>query len=364
MGRSFPRLRPPLTDLRGPPGAGIVEGEVESNLGSQVSSPVPPSVAVIVRTKDRPKFLERALNDIFAQTYRGFRVVIVNDGGNAEQVEAVLERLPEAFQELVTVVNHASSRGMEAASNSGIRSCDSKYIAIHDDDDLWHPEFLERTVRHLENSFDAGVVVRTNVRYEEIVDGEIRETGSEPFWGNIQQISLGEMLQINRAVPISFLYRRSLHEEVGYYDEKLAVCGDWEFNIRVLARQPIGFLEGEPLAFWCQRPAASGADANSIFDKAEDHRRFDRRIRDEYLRKDLANGGLGILLEASRLMADQKELLLENQRRMDAMQEQLTSALNQLEETVTRRTSFSGVLRRGSTAAAALRSALLRRPRS
>lgn len=336
---------------------------MEPNPGSQVSSPVPPSVAVIVRTKDRPQFLERALGDIFTQTYRGFRVVIVNDGGSPEQVKAVLAGLHEDSRRLVTVVNHESSRGMEAASNAGIRSCDSKYIAIHDDDDLWHPEFLERTVRHLENCSDAGVVVRTNIRYEEIVDGEIRETGSEPFWANIQQISLGEMLQVNRAVPISFLYRRSLHEELGYYDEKMDVCGDWEFNIRVLSRHPIGFLDGEPLAFWSQRPAASGTDANSIFDKAEDHRRFDRRVRDEYLRKDLTQGGLGILLEVSRLMADQRELLLENQRRMDAMQAQLTDALNHLEDTVTHRTSFSGLLRRGSTAAAALRSALLRKPR-
>lgn len=321
-------------------------------------APVSPSVAVILRTKDRPKLLQRALEDIFAQTYRGFRVVVVNDGGRPEQVRAVLELLPEASRALVTVVDHEQSRGMEAASNAGIRSCDSKYIAIHDDDDLWHPEFLQRTVHYLDNCSDAGVVVRTNIRYEEIIGDEIRETGSEPFWGDIQQISLGEMLQINRAVPISFLYRRSLHEELGYYDETMDVCGDWEFNIRVLSRQPIGFLDGEPLAFWSQRPSAGGADANSIFDKAEDHRRFDRRVRDEYLRKDLTNGGVGILLEVSRLMADQKELLLENRRRMDAMQSQLNEAAQRLEDTVTRRTSFSGVLRRGSTAASALATAL------
>ena len=319
------------------------------------------SVAVIVRTKDRPRFLHRALGDIFAQTYQGFRVVVVNDGGGPEQVDAVLARLPEEARGRVTVLNHAHSQGMEAASNAGIKSCDSEYIAIHDDDDLWHPEFLQRTVDHLNNSSDAGVVVRTNIRYEKIVGDEIIETGSEPFWGDIQQISLGEMLRVNRAVPISFLYRRSLHEQLGYFNEKMAVCGDWEFNIRVLSRHSIGFLDGEPLAFWSQRPAAIGKDANSIFDRAEDHRRFDRLVRDEYLRKDVANGGLGILLEVSRMMADQENLLLENQRRMETMQVQLSEALQRLEETVTRRTSFSGILRRSGTAAAALRDVLRRK---
>ena len=314
-----------------------------------------------MRTKDRPLFLARALGDVFAQTYQGFQVVVVNDGGRPEEVDAVLARLPEKFRARVSLVNHVHSQGMEAASNAGIKSYDSEYISIHDDDDLWHPEFLQRTVDHLKNCSDAGVVARTNIRYEEIVGDEIRETGSEPFWADIQQISLGEMLQVNRAVPISFLYRRSLHEELGYYDERMVVCGDWEFNLRVLSRHPVGFLDGEPLAFWSQRPAAGGADANSIFDKAEDHRRFDRLVRDEYLRRDAANGGLGTLLEVSRLMADQKELLLENQRRMETMQAQLTEALLRLEDTVTRRTSFSGILRRGGTAASALRNVLRRK---
>lgn len=309
----------------------------------------PLPVAVIVRTKNRPQFLRRALQDIFGQTYSGFHVVIVNDGGSAEQVESVVSELPETARGRIDTIHHGQSQGMESASNSGIRSCDSKYIVIHDDDDLWHPEFLARTVHYLDNSSDAGVVVRTNIRYEEIIDGEIRETGSAPFWENIRQISLGDMLSVNRAVPISFLYRRALHEELGYYDGRLQVCGDWEFNLRVLVRHSVGFLDGEPLAFWSQRPAAAGDDANSIFGKARDHERSDRRIRDDYLRRDLANGGLGTLLQISAVMAEQEQMLLENRRRMNQMQEQLTEAMRSLERTVMNRTSFA--VRAGAAAA-------------
>ncbi|MET4060357.1 glycosyltransferase involved in cell wall biosynthesis [Arthrobacter sp. UYP6] len=318
----------------------------------------PSPVAVIVRTKNRPLFLRRALKDVFAQTYSRFRVVIVNDGGDPEDVENLIAELPLGARQHIDTIHHQQSVGMEAASNAGIRRCDSDYVVIHDDDDLWHPEFLERTVNYLENSSDAGVVVRTTIRYEEVVGSNIRETGSAPFWEDLREISLGELLRVNRAVPISFLYRRSLHEEVGYYNENLETCGDWDFNLRVLSRHQVGFLGGEPLAFWSQRPAAGGDDANSIFEKAEEHLRFDRRIRDDYLRKDLANGGLGVMLQVSRLMVEQEELLLENRKRMDQMQQQLTEALGRLEDTVTRRTSFSSILDRGRTAAAVLRNAM------
>jgi hypothetical protein len=45
------------------------------------------------------------------------------------------------------LVENATSRGMEAASDLGIARVASEFIAIHDDDDLWESEFLNRPVR-------------------------------------------------------------------------------------------------------------------------------------------------------------------------------------------------------------------------
>jgi glycosyltransferase involved in cell wall biosynthesis len=56
---------------------------------------------------------------------------------------------------------------MEAASNAGIAACDSDYIVIHDDDDSWCPDFLERTVAFLDGPEGArygGVATHSHVR--------------------------------------------------------------------------------------------------------------------------------------------------------------------------------------------------------
>ena len=55
---------------------------------------------------------------------------------------------------------------MEAASNLGVRSSESTYIAIHDDDDLWDPQFLERTVATLDETGADMCVVRIIERFE------------------------------------------------------------------------------------------------------------------------------------------------------------------------------------------------------
>ena len=52
-----------------------------------------PVVSIIVRTKDRPKLLKRALQSIASQTYRPIEVVLVNDGGcdlDVEELKTIL----------------------------------------------------------------------------------------------------------------------------------------------------------------------------------------------------------------------------------------------------------------------------------
>jgi hypothetical protein len=109
-------------------------------------------------------------------------------------------------------------------------------------------------------------------------------------------------------VPISLLYRRAVHAEVGPYDESLEAVEDWELYLRILARHTLGFIGGEPLAFWTQRPGASGADANSMFELEHLHGRDDLVVRDRELRAWVAANGPGLPLYIAdmerRLRAD------------------------------------------------------------
>ncbi|WP_309076244.1 glycosyltransferase family 2 protein, partial [Paenarthrobacter sp.] len=214
-------------------------------------------VTIVTRTKNRSIFLARALDDIFAQTFQDFELVIVNDGGNPADVDHLTSQRSEAERSRITTIHHAESAGMEAASNAGLKVGSGEFVVIHDDDDFWAPEFLARTVAYLDDpahAAEGGVMVRTEIVIEELVEDRIEPIRREIFWADMRQITLADMLKINRAVPISFLYRRNLHDHVGYYNENLPVVGDWEFHLRVLSHSRVGFLDGEPLAFWSQRP--------------------------------------------------------------------------------------------------------------
>ena len=88
-------------------------------------------VAVILRTKDRPLFLARAIEDIFNQTYQDFEIIIVNDSGDQNKLELVIKDYLNSGK--VKVINNNKSEGFAKSSNVGIKNSESDFIVLHDD---------------------------------------------------------------------------------------------------------------------------------------------------------------------------------------------------------------------------------------
>ncbi|HEY1085855.1 MAG TPA: glycosyltransferase family 2 protein [Candidatus Saccharimonadales bacterium] len=268
------------------------------------------SVAVITRTKDRPKLLERALRSVHSQTFHDFMHVIINDAGDAEVVEQIVASHKQLVGDRVKIIHNKTSNGMEAASNKAIKSVDSTYIAIHDDDDTWHPDFLEKTVSHLEATGAYGVVVRTDKVIEELQhDGSVIHKKTEQWLPDVKAINLYRQCIDNQMTPITFLYRREVFDEVGYYDESLPVCGDWDFGIRFMLKHDVEYLDpGFALANYHHRAHNPAAKGNSSYAGNDKARYYTNLLMNKYLRQELANGQLGVGYIMSKLRYDQSNL--------------------------------------------------------
>jgi len=254
-----------------------------------------PKVAVITRTRDRPVMLRRAIKSVHQQTMTDFVHVIINDSGDPAVVDAIVEEFASIAQGRIKVIHNRVSEGMEAASNKAIKSVDSQYIAIHDDDDTWHPDFLLKTTERLDENNMMGVVVTTDRILERVTrSGSIKFIGSERFNSDIKEINLYQLFKINYATPITFLYRRSVFDKIGYYDEELKVCGDWDFALRFAMLWDIDYIDSpHALAFYHHRPDATGINGNSVFAGRDTHRHFGNLLANRYLRRDLQSGNLG-----------------------------------------------------------------------
>jgi len=263
-------------------------------------------VSIVMRTKDRPQLLRRALDDVLAQSLTEWRLIVVNDGGKVAPVEELLAARSAAMRGRVEVIHVEGGTGsMEAAANLGAQKAEGEFVVVHDDDDTWDREFLTTMTRALDADAEAvAAAARTEIVFERIVgDGEV-ELGRTPFVPPGEMVTMYDLLQTNRVVPIGLLIRRRVYDEIGWYDPALRAVGDWEFNLRLVRHGRVLFVGEEPLAFWHQRPHATGASSNSVFGESLDHMQFDRMVRDRALQEYIDRNGIGGLLYLSKYIEE------------------------------------------------------------
>lgn len=261
-------------------------------------------VAVVTRTRNRPLLLRRAAQSVSSQTFKDFLWVVVNDGGDAETVRSIVEGAG-LERDNILLVSLSQSRGMEAASNAGIAASQSDFVVIHDDDDSWAPDFLEKTVAFLsgpQGQRYGGVITHSIHVSEDIRDGEVIERRRRPFQTSVRDVQLSQMLRGNFFPPISFLFRRSIWEEIGGFNEDLPVLGDWFFNLEFLLKADIGVLP-EPLAFYHHRDQASAgtAYANSVVAAGHRHSELAAVVRNTFLRRHIDKSAVALSLVLSQL---------------------------------------------------------------
>jgi glycosyltransferase involved in cell wall biosynthesis len=261
-------------------------------------------VGVVMRTKDRIELLGRALESVTSQSYMNWHLVVVNDGGERSSVDELVQKFAHKLKGKLTVLHNPRSLGMEGASNTGIRAISSDYVVIHDDDDSWHPDFLQQTVGALDADRVeklSGVISHSLVVYEEVDRGRVFESYRASWNGWIDSVRLDQMLVQNRFPPISFLFRRDRWEQVGGFREDLPVLGDWDFALKLLLIGNIGVVQRH-LAHYHLRERATGSLGNSVISGKLSHVETRTKLVNESVRRFIsgseANHGLAALLSA------------------------------------------------------------------
>jgi glycosyltransferase involved in cell wall biosynthesis len=284
------------------------------------------TVSILMRTKNRPLMLPRALCSVLAQSYRNWHLCVVNDGGDAGAVDRALAEHATALAGRITLIHHAESQGMEAASNRALEAADGEYVVTHDDDDSWHPEFLARTVGFLSapaNAAYVGVVTDSRIIWERIVDGHVVEDEQQPFPSHGRNIELRRVLCGNSFPPISLLLRRAAVLRVGAFNADMPVLGDWEFNLRAMALGDFGFI-AEPLAYYHQRREPCEPDyGNTVIAGTTDHQRYDVLLRNSIIRVALRDNPsmIGVLQPLLHALQEQTDAVTAMRIRLDRMDE-------------------------------------------
>jgi glycosyltransferase involved in cell wall biosynthesis len=219
-------------------------------------------VSVVIPAYNKKDFIVDALDSVFAQSYRDFEVIVVDDGstdGTALQVFSSYGAQPKAIEELTRMsptsvrtfthlfvhdavqvwYHYNQNRGLAAARNRGIRCAHGTHIAFLEAEDLWDSMHLATHMSFHDES-DTPVISHTGARHLK-ERGRPRKSRKEaPPTGYIFEHALDTSpIGISAA-----LAHRACFAECGYFDENMPACEDYDLWLRMSARFPICYLDG------------------------------------------------------------------------------------------------------------------------
>jgi glycosyltransferase involved in cell wall biosynthesis len=223
-----------------------------------------PLVSVIIIFWNAERFLQEAIRSVFAQTYRAWELLLVDDG-STDGSTAVAREWAGRYPERVRYIEHEghANKGMSAARNLGIRHARGGYIALLDADDVWFGGTLANQVAILEAQPSAAMVYGP-IQYWHSWTGEsgdadrdrVEELGVPPDRLFLPPFLLPRFLRDKAAVPSGLLVRREIIDRIGGFEERFR--GEYEdqvFCAKVCLSAPV-FASGQCWYRYRQHPAS------------------------------------------------------------------------------------------------------------
>ena len=134
-----------------------------------------PLVSIILPVHNGARYIEHALDSIIAQTYRHWKLIVVNDGSTDETGQILSDYAKKDSR--INIVTMKKPRGISKALNRGVKQAKGLYIARMDADDISYPKRLEKQVKYLQKH-QYVVAVGTQC---DIIDADGRVTGVKMF---------------------------------------------------------------------------------------------------------------------------------------------------------------------------------------
>ena len=208
-----------------------------------------PLVSIILRSYNRPVYLKRAIESVMNQTYPNFELILTDDCSTDPKINDLMCEWSKKDNRFKAIFHNKNSGFVCRGTNDALDIARGEYISFLDDDNFYMENRLEMLVaKELEGDFD--LVYSLSF----IGDLEGNRHGIHRF-GKGAEFSYEQMKKQNFIDSMEYLIKKSVIDDIGYFNETLSTSEDWHFLLRVCHKyKNIGFVN-EPLNYYSQHPA-------------------------------------------------------------------------------------------------------------
>lgn len=207
-----------------------------------------PLVSVIVSTYNAARFLAGALENLEQQTIANRIEIIVIDSGSTQSEGAIVEEFQSRYGNIRYLRTERET--IYQAWNRGVKLARGKYITNANTDDRHRLDALEVMADELERHPDIALVYADSAV---TLDENQTFDSVEPDGYHLRPDYAPEIMLTGCHMGPQPMWRRSIHEELGYFREDLRSAGDYDFWCRVALRHPLRHIP-QTLGLYYENP--------------------------------------------------------------------------------------------------------------
>ncbi|MDE2020495.1 MAG: glycosyltransferase family 2 protein [Patescibacteria group bacterium] len=187
-----------------------------------------PLISVVIPNWNGRKFLEICLRSLKKQSLQNFEVLLVDNGSTDDSVPFILQFYPE-----YSVIREPRNAGWGAASNRGIAASKGEYVLLLNNDLELHPDFMKSISREIEALQEYSMFATRILAFDDrnLIDS-LGEEVRHDWTVTKRRHHLQDTPEAHAATEVfapsatAGLYRRSLFEDVGFFDEDFFIGYD------------------------------------------------------------------------------------------------------------------------------------------
>ncbi len=221
-----------------------------------------PLVSAIVSVYKAEKYMHGLFENLLSQTLykKGLLEIIVINSNSPENEDDIIQKYVRQHSN-IQYIKTPERETIYEAWNRGIKMSKSAFITNANTDDRHRPDALEVMAKALDSYPQIGLVYADSFVTTKEND-TFCITASELRY-DLPDFNLGTQLS-SSCFGAQPMWRRALHDSLGYFDTELKIAGDYDFFIRVAWKAGAAHIR-ETLGLFLARPdSASGSNNTKI----------------------------------------------------------------------------------------------------
>ena len=186
-------------------------------------------ISAVIPVYNRAEMVRRAIESVLNQTILPMEIIVVNDG-STDDTPTILNQYANRIQ----IINQENN-GVSSARNTGIKAASGEWVAFLDSDDEWLPDRIENGLKFHEQNPQYRIF-----QSEEIWIRRGKRVNKKKIHQKYGGRIFKQCLPLCIVSPSAVLIETSLFNEMGYFDEKMTVCEDYDLWLRIAKKFEIG----------------------------------------------------------------------------------------------------------------------------